>query len=80
MTDKYSYSDHPLKHCPFCGSVAKRTGGTVGDITIKVCRCSNDNCICSFKSVSFDEWNNRVPARDSNKTTKAIWSWGKCYD
>lgn len=66
----------PLKHCPFCGSKAKRTGGTMEGAVITSCRCSNDDCLCSRCSVDYEVWNNRVPAREANKTTKPEWLLG----
>lgn len=66
----------PLKHCPFCGSVARRTGGTVGSITITSCRCSNSDCIASFKSVDYEVWNTRAKKRVANATTTLQWKDG----
>lgn len=77
---EYGYRDHPLKHCPFCGSKASRTGGILGGIVIKQCRCSNDDCLASRCSTDFDTWNNRPSAREANKTTKALYEWGKAID
>lgn len=79
-TKEYNLINHPLKHCPFCGSKAKRTGGSIGDVTIKHCRCSNDNCIASRCSVDYDVWNTRPLARDANRTTVAHWNYGKMED
>lgn len=66
-----SWLDNLLKHCPFCGSVAQRTGGVVGNITINTCRCSNNDCIASFKSMDHDVWTTRADERLANSTTVA---------
>ena len=72
----------PLKLCPFCKSVAKRTGGTIGDITINSCRCSNRECIASFTSVDYDVWNTRPEGTE--QTTVLKWlddedTWGSGF-
>lgn len=57
-----------LKRCPFCGSGAQDAGGTVQSITISVVRCSNADCLASFKSVDAEVWNTRaMPALDNPK-------------
>jgi hypothetical protein len=71
----YNYLDYPLKHCPFCGSKAKRTGGSFGGVVVKICRCSNNECIASFKSVDYDVWNTRPSFVDSELTTTASVVW-----
>lgn len=54
-----------LKRCPFCGSKACDAGGTVQSIAISVVRCSNADCLASFKSVDAEVWNTRsMPALD----------------
>lgn len=63
----------PLKHCPFCGSVAERTGGSYGGVTIDTARCSNRDCIASFKSVDSVIWNRRVDQKVSDVTTTEQW-------
>lgn len=68
-----NYATTPLKHCPFCGSKAKRTGGTLGDITITSCRCSNIDCIASFKSVDYSVWNTRIDKNVADSTTTRQW-------
>lgn len=49
-----------LKMCPFCGSDAEQTGGYAGGVTIRTARCSNRDCIASFKSVDVEVWNRRA--------------------
>lgn len=51
-----------LLPCPFCWSAAKRTGGYAAGITIRTARCSNDDCLASFKSVDDEIWNRRAPS------------------
>lgn len=77
MFKKYNWIEQPLKHCPFCASKARRTGGCVGGIAVRLCRCSNDDCIASRCSVDYDVWNNRPSAREANKMSKGVFDWGK---
>lgn len=48
-----------LKPCPFCGSKAHDAGSMVTSIDISSVRCSNSDCLASFKSVDAEVWNRR---------------------
>lgn len=80
MIKEYNWFEHPLKHCPFCAAKAKRTGGSLGGVVIKSCRCSNDECIASRCSIDYDVWNSRPSAKESNRTTRAVFDWGVAVD
>lgn len=54
--------NEPLKHCPSCGSPAKR----VWDLEEELVRCTNKDGFChnSLYSVPINEWQNR-PLEDA---------------
>jgi hypothetical protein len=54
------------KACPFCGSKADAVRWWDGSLDITAVRCSNRECLASFKSVDRDVWNTRatIPEAD----------------
>lgn len=67
--DEYEDLAQNLKDCPFCGSKPDRifiivAKSFINDAAWSNTKCSNRECLCSFKSVDAKIWNTRYGANN----------------